>query len=75
MSIIARPTYRWEGLLTDPLSTGRQHRRLFAKLGAWFGVTPLWKSEIPSPGLALDVRLDRGRYVLVDDAQLDNFIT
>lgn len=67
-SIRARPAYRWEGLLSDPVLRGSRRRRNFlAKLGAWMGVTPLWRSGVPSPGLSLDVRMENGRYVLLDD--------
>ncbi|KAK0464168.1 hypothetical protein IW261DRAFT_1524303 [Armillaria novae-zelandiae] len=67
-SIRARPAYRWEGLLSDPVLKGSRRRRNFlAKLGAWMGVTPLWRSGVPSPGLSLDVRIENGRYVLLDD--------
>lgn len=66
-SIRARPTYKWEGLLEDPLRKGKPHRRRWpAKMGAWFGTTPLWRSDMRSQGVALDVRLDNGRYVLLD---------
>lgn len=65
--IRARPTYRWEGLLSDPL---RRHNvwteRWYAKMGAWFGVTPLWRSGVSSKGLSLDIRLENGRYVLIE---------
>jgi hypothetical protein len=67
VSIRARPEYRWEGLLDDPLHKGRPRRSWFVKMGAWFGITPLWRSGTPSNGLAIDVRLERGRYVLVED--------
>ena len=64
--IQTRPNYRWEGILADPLVKGKHgRRRLLAKLGAWLGLTPTWKSGIPSSGLALDVRLDKGRYVVI----------
>lgn len=67
-SIRARPLYRWEGILEDPLRKTKQTRQLFlAKLGVWFGLTPLWRSGAPSMGLALDVRLNNGRYVLLQD--------
>jgi len=66
-SIRARPAYRWEGLLADPLRNDKRwRRRWFAKMGVWFGVTPLWRSSMPSAGLALDVRLENGRYVLLE---------
>ncbi|KAJ7706220.1 hypothetical protein B0H17DRAFT_919193 [Mycena rosella] len=64
-SIRPRPAYRWEGLLQDPYHSGRRHRRFFAKLGAWLGLTPVWRTGIPSNGISLDVRLDRGRYVVI----------
>jgi len=68
--ILARPAYRWEGLLEDPSSDGtRWRRRWFAKLGVWFGLTSRWRSGMPSKGLLLDVRLENGRYVLIDEAE------
>ncbi|KAH8100667.1 hypothetical protein BXZ70DRAFT_1008156 [Cristinia sonorae] len=66
--IRARPLYRWEGILDDKLSPGKHpHVGIWVKFGVWFGITPLWRSGEPSPGLALDVRLDTatGRYVLL----------
>ena len=66
VSIRARPNFRWEGILNDPLVEGmRGGRRRFAKMGAWLGVDPLWRSGIPSLGVALDVRLENGRYLLL----------
>jgi hypothetical protein len=65
-SIRARPLYRWEGILEDPLLKHERHTAIFfAKLGVWFGVTPRWRSGIPSMGLALDVQLSNGQYVVV----------
>lgn len=69
-SIRARPLYRWEGILGDKVSKRERHRAtLLAKIGVWFGVTPLWRTGVPSRGLALDVRLDNGRYVLLRDEE------
>jgi len=65
-SIRARPTYRWEGLLKDPMHR-RRRRRFFSKLGAWFGITPLWTSGMVPQGVALDVKLENGRYILLED--------
>lgn len=69
-SIRARPIYRWEGILEDPL---RKHQRrtpkVLAKFGVWLGLTPLWRSGIPSAGLALDVQLDHGQYVVMQDPE------
>ncbi|KAI0669824.1 hypothetical protein C8Q78DRAFT_147928 [Trametes maxima] len=70
-SIRARPAYRWEGILEDPLTT-RKHKshrqRFLSKLAVWFGLSPFWRTGEPSQGLALDVKLENGRYVLLDDA-------
>jgi hypothetical protein len=66
--IPSRPVYRWEGLLNDPPTVGEQgKRKWFAKLGAWLGLTPLWRSGLMSSGLSLDVRLENGRYVVIDN--------
>ncbi|KAF9568432.1 hypothetical protein CPC08DRAFT_702456 [Agrocybe pediades] len=67
--IRARPAYRWEGMLTDPPNKiGHKIRRKWiAKLGAWMGVTPLWRQSAPSEGLFLDVKVEGGRYVLLDE--------
>ncbi|KAI0375073.1 hypothetical protein BV20DRAFT_960129 [Pilatotrama ljubarskyi] len=70
-SIRARPAYRWEGILEDPI-TKRRHKshrqRFLSKFAVWFGLSPLWRTGEPSQGLALDVRLENGRYVLLEDA-------
>ncbi|KAI0322650.1 hypothetical protein OF83DRAFT_1048810 [Amylostereum chailletii] len=64
--IRARPNFRWEGILNDPLTKGPKGRKKWlVKMGAWLGLTPLWRSGIPSPGVALDVRLENGKYVLL----------
>ncbi|KAF8632635.1 hypothetical protein AX15_001834 [Amanita polypyramis BW_CC] len=63
--IRVRPAYRWEGLLEDPIGHGKRRRRWLAKLGVWFGITPLWRTGLISNGLSLDVRLDNGRYVII----------
>ncbi|KAJ7783745.1 hypothetical protein DFH07DRAFT_788969 [Mycena maculata] len=65
-SIRPRPEYRWEALLEDPYRPGKRHRRLFTKLRAWLGLTPMWRTGKPSNGLSLDVRLDGGRYVIME---------
>lgn len=65
-SMIPRPRYRWEALLDDPLRKDQRKRHGWAaKFGAWFGITPLWKSTT-SQGISVDVRLENGRYVLID---------
>lgn len=70
-SIRARPAYRWEGILEDPLTTRRKHkshrRRFLSKFAVWFGLSPLWRTGEPSQGLALDVRLENGKYILLED--------
>jgi len=61
-----RPYFRWEGILIDSVVAHIPvHRQLVAKLGAWLGTTPLWRAGVPSPGVALDVRLEEGKYVLL----------
>lgn len=69
-SIRARPVYRWEGILEDPLRKQKaKHRPFLAKLAVWFGVSPFWRSGLQSQGLALDVKLDDGRFVLLEDME------
>ena len=65
--IRARPAYRWEGILHDPLRGKKSHQRRFlSKLAVWFGVSPLWRTGDASQGLSLDVRLENGKYVLLE---------
>jgi hypothetical protein len=64
-SVIFRPTYRWESLLSDPIvKPWHPRRRILGKLGAWLGLTPLWQSQRPSLGLSLDLSQQGGHYVL-----------
>ncbi len=66
-SIRARPAYRWEGILDDPLRKRKPHRRRFlSKLAVWFGISPLWRASEPSQGLSLDVRFENGKWVLLE---------
>lgn len=68
--IRTRPTYRWEGLLDDSPRKGKKGRRKWlTKLGAWFGITPLWKPGMRPGGVSLDVRLEDGRYVILEETQ------
>ncbi|KAG5647948.1 hypothetical protein DXG03_006982 [Asterophora parasitica] len=62
--IRARPNYRWEGILSDPPS-GKWRRRWSSKLKAWLGLTPVWRGS-PSDGVSLDVKLEDGRFVLME---------
>ncbi|RPD55808.1 hypothetical protein L227DRAFT_614942 [Lentinus tigrinus ALCF2SS1-6] len=72
-SIRARPAYRWEGILNDPLRKRKTHRRRFlSKLAVWFGISPLWRTGEPSKGLSLDVRLENGKYVLLESVATAN---
>ncbi|KAL1720708.1 hypothetical protein EV715DRAFT_196531 [Schizophyllum commune] len=65
--IRVRPAYRWEELLGDPVrADGRWRRRWVSRIGAWLGLTPLWLTESQSEGLSVDVKLENGRYVLVE---------
>ena len=62
-----RPAYRWEGLLQDPPGKGKEwKRKWFAKFEVWLGLTPLWRSGLMSSGISLDVRLENGRYVVIN---------
>jgi hypothetical protein len=66
--ILPRPAYRWEGLLSDPpCKEKKEKRKWFSKLGAWLGLTPLWRSGLMSSGISLDVRLEGGRYVVIEE--------
>ena len=64
-----RPAFRWEGLLDDPVRHGERRRRWLAKMGVWFGITPLWKTGLTSNGLSLDVHLENGRYVVMENTR------
>ncbi|KAF8521485.1 hypothetical protein JB92DRAFT_3082021 [Gautieria morchelliformis] len=71
VSIRARPLYRWEAIFEDPLrpSAEGRYRRWLPKLAVWFGLTPFWKPSMAfTSGVSLDVRLEDGRYVLLDNA-------
>ncbi|PIL31892.1 hypothetical protein GSI_06596 [Ganoderma sinense ZZ0214-1] len=71
--IRARPTYRWEGILDDPVRKQKPHQRRFlSRLAVWFGVSPLWRTGDASQGLSLDVRLENGKYVLLDGEGLSS---
>ncbi|KAG6857525.1 hypothetical protein H0H87_000124 [Tephrocybe sp. NHM501043] len=68
--IRTRPQYRWEGILTDSPSPGNRRGKWLSKLSAWLGLTPTWRSGIPTDELLLDVRQDNGRYVLLNSEYL-----
>jgi hypothetical protein len=63
--IRARPSYKWEMLMSSPATECFRAIKWFAsKLGVWFGLSPLWRRNFSMKGLSLDVRLDeKGRYV------------
>jgi hypothetical protein len=65
----ARPTFRWEGLMTSPVRECVRGSRWFAgKIGVWFGLTPLWRPSFTVTGFSLDVKLDdEGRYVPIGE--------
>jgi hypothetical protein len=66
-SIRARPEYRWEGLLNSPSHKSQQSlARFFSKMGVWMGMNPFWNSDNSSAWLALDVRLEKGKYILIE---------
>ena len=68
-SIRARPNYRWEGIWDDPLTAASKKppRRLTSKLAVWFGIRPTWVTGDRSHGLSVDVKLESGSYVLLED--------
>ncbi|KAF9270191.1 hypothetical protein L218DRAFT_849990 [Marasmius fiardii PR-910] len=67
-SILQRPAYRWEGLLEDPpYPFQRQQRKLMSKVTAWLGWAPTWRAGMPAQGVSIDVRLQDGRYVLIEE--------
>ncbi|KAL5495406.1 hypothetical protein ACEPAI_869 [Sanghuangporus weigelae] len=68
VSIRARPIYRWEGLLEDPIQNHQSESGWLAKLGVWLGITPLWRAGIVTKGVALDVKLENGRYIRLPKA-------
>jgi len=67
--IRARPTFRWEGLMTSPVRECiRGNRWFIGKIGVWFGLTPLWRPSFTVTGFSLDVKLDdEGRYVPIGE--------
>ena len=68
-NIRARPTFRWEGLMTSPVRECIRGSRWFAgKMSVWFGLTPLWRPSFTVTGFSLDVALDsQGRYVPIGE--------
>lgn len=70
-SIRARPAFKWEGVFEDPiyklrLFSERIRRRPLGKLAVWFGVTPVGRTRYWTNGVAFDLRLDKGRYVVLE---------
>ena len=71
-SIRARPTYRWEGILDDPVIDKKpRQRRFVSRLAVWFGIQPTWLTGDPSRGLSVDVRLENGKYMLLESSTSD----
>ena len=66
-AIRPRPIFRWEGILSDPLAKKKPGRKLLSKLGVWLGLTPFWRKGVESMGVALDVYLEKDKYVLSDN--------
>ena len=71
-SIRPRPNYRWEGLLEDPIRHQQIKSGWLAKLGVWLGITPLWREGMITRGIALDVKLENGRYVMISRTSNDS---
>lgn len=67
VDIISRPNYRWEVLLNDPQGTfGQTKMQFWSKFLTWMGLSPVWIRTLPSQAVSVDVRLENGRYVLLD---------
>jgi hypothetical protein len=73
LEIRARPAFRWEGVYDDPMRSGHftEKRRRFGNLGVWLGLTPVGQRKHWTNGVALDVKLDRGKYVLLEPEVVD----
>ncbi|KDQ13737.1 hypothetical protein BOTBODRAFT_111078 [Botryobasidium botryosum FD-172 SS1] len=69
-SIRVRPAFKWEGIFEDPVRTiyffSRIMTRPLGMFPVWFGVTPLGRTRYWTRGVAFDVILSKGRYVLAD---------
>lgn len=64
-SIRPRGAFTWETIWDDPVSPGRWKRSSWrSKLSVWMGLRPRWTTWTTN-GLALDVRLERGKYVVI----------
>ncbi|KAJ8083971.1 hypothetical protein PM082_002738 [Marasmius tenuissimus] len=67
-SILPRPAYRWEGLLEDPPEPlERKKRKFLTKVAAWLGLAPTWRAGMPAKGVSIDVQLQDGRYVIIEE--------
>ncbi|KAG8929858.1 hypothetical protein FRC02_004984 [Tulasnella sp. 418] len=71
--IRARPSYRWEGVYDDPLRKGKRKKRWrpWSKFGIWFGLVPTATTTIRTNGIAFDLKLSQGRYVVMEDDDFD----
>lgn len=64
-SIRPRHAFTWERIWDDPVSPGRWKRSSWrGKLSVWLGLRPHWTTSTTN-GLALDVRLENGKYVIL----------
>jgi len=60
---------RWEGILNDPMHKGPSKRRWrpWKRFEVWFGLTPRSITTFRTNGVAFDVKLSQGRYVIMDE--------
>ncbi|KAH7104776.1 hypothetical protein BKA62DRAFT_693377 [Auriculariales sp. MPI-PUGE-AT-0066] len=64
-SIRFRRAFTWESVWDDPVSDSRWSASSWrSKLSVWMGMRPRWTTWTTN-GLALDVRLEKGRYVVM----------
>ena len=76
-NIRARPMFKWEEVFEDPMRSGRgtghwiSRRRWTGMLRVWLGVTPLEGRRFRTNGVALDLRVEGGRYVTIERRVVD----
>jgi len=69
--------FKWEEVFEDPMRPGRgtghwiSRRRWAGMLRVWLGVTPLEGRRFRTNGVALDLRVEGGRYVTIERPVVD----
>lgn len=65
VSIRPRHAFTWESIWDDPVTSGRLSNAGWkGKILVWLGLQPHWTTTT-TPGLAVDVRLQDGKYVVL----------